>query len=282
MKQHTLKQSCSFCGAGLHTGAEVRMTVCPAPENHGIVFSREDMGGARVRASIENVCGTRRSTMLRSGKACVRTTEHLLSAMVGMGIDNALVKLDGPELPILDGSALPYAAAFKQAGLQEQEAERRYFEIKEKTVFKNILTGSRIVMEPSQAPLYEATIDFRSKVIGVQSASLSQETDYAAEIAPCRTFCFLSDIVKLRKAGLIKGGTLDNALVVDEPRGYYNNTPLRFDNECARHKLLDMVGDFALLGAPVKGRISAWKPGHKANTGAARLLARKSNRKKWN
>lgn len=252
------------------------MTILPAPEDHGIVFQREDLGGAQVRACIENVYGTSRSTLLKCGEAEVRTTEHLLSAMIGMGVDNALVKIDAPELPILDGSALPYVNTFLKVGLRVQDADRKYFVVKNKIVFKNILRGSRIVVEPSVNPLYQVTIDFHSRVLGIQSASWEGGSDYAVEVAPCRTFCFLSEIKKLLSLGLIKGGTLDNALVIDEPHGYYNDTPLRFPNECARHKLLDLIGDFALIGAPIMGKITAYKPGHKVNTKAARLLVKKN------
>lgn len=276
MKQHTLKNACKFYGTGLHTGKEVNMTILPAEENFGIVFQRDDLGGKQVRACIENVSGTRRSTLLKSGDATVRTTEHLLSAMIGMGVDNALVRIDAEELPILDGSALPYITSFLQIGLLVQNAERNFYEVKKKIVLKDFFRGSRITIEPSSGPLYEVTIDFHSKVIGVQNASWAGGADYAAEVAPCRTFCFLKEIQKLLKLGLIKGGTLENALVIDEPRGYYNNTPLRFPNECARHKLLDLIGDFALIGAPIKGHITAYKPGHKVNTKAALRLVKKN------
>lgn len=273
-KQHTLGKSCTFTGKGLHTGATVTMTVMPAGVDHGIVFQREDLGGKRVRACIANVSGTRRSTLLRSGEATVRTTEHLLSAMLAMGVDNALVTLDSEELPILDGSAAPYAQAFLQAGLLEQPSERRYIEIPRRLVCRGLFSSSRIVMEPSSETVFDVTIDFKSKVLGVQNALWSEGGDYAEQVAPCRTFCFLSEVKALRAAGLIKGGALDNALVIDEPNGYCNNDALKFPNECARHKLLDIIGDFALLGAPVRGRITAYKPGHKINTKAALLLAR--------
>lgn len=282
MKQHTLKQACSFSGTGLHTGIKVLMTVCPAGPDHGIVFQREDMGGMKIRANIQNVARTRRSTMLKCGLVEVRTTEHLMSAFAGLGIDNALVRIEGAELPILDGSAFPYVEAFMKVGLEEQDAERKYIEIKDTVTFRNIVRGSRIVMEPSSESLFEATIDFKSKVVGVQTASWKEGDDYAREVAPCRTFCFLREVKLLRRAGLIKGGTLSNALVIDEPRGYCNDGPLKFPNECARHKLLDLMGDFALLGAPVKGKITAFKPGHRVNTKAALLLMKKNTKYRWN
>lgn len=279
LKQHTLNSPCTFSGTGLHSGTPVRMTVMPAAADHGIVFQREDLGGCRVRACIGNVRGTNRSTFLRSGEASVRTTEHLLSAMMGLGVDNALVLLDAEELPILDGSASFYVEAFLKAGLQEQEAERRYIEVDRRIVCRNLLTGSRIVIEPHSRPIFEITIDFRSKVMGVQTASWEEGDDYAGQVAPSRTFCFLKEVRMLRAMGLIKGGSLDNALVIDEPNGYFNDASLKFPNECARHKLLDIIGDFALMGYPLKGRITAYKPGHKINTKAALLLARQINGK---
>lgn len=276
MKQHTLKRSYKFTGKGLHTGLNVRMILDPAPENFGLVFKREDLGEVYIKADIANLSSTHRSTALRANGAEVRTTEHLLSALTGLGVDNVLIRINAPELPILDGSAMKYVTAITADGLDEQDAEREYFEIKKRITYRNILTGSKIVMEPSDEVVYEVTIDFKSRVVGIQWATWDCTIDYASEIAQCRTFCFLREIKKLLKLGLIKGGDLGNALVIDEPYGYYNNAPTHFPNECARHKLLDLIGDFALIGHPIKGKIVAWKPGHRANSGAVRMLRRKN------
>lgn len=273
MKQHTLASEISFNGHGLHTGKTVNMVVCPAAENSGIVFCRTDLSeGAPVEVSIENFRKARRCTLLKKGKVRVRTPEHLLSALAGMGIDNALIKIDREELPILDGSAKPYVEAISAAGIVEQEAQRRYIEVVKPFEFKGNKYGSLLRIEPADSPSYEVTIDFGSQVLGVQTAVFDQSVDYAAQIAPCRTFCFMKEIRMLRFFGLIKGGRLDNALVIDEPNGYYGNPELNFENECARHKLLDLMGDFSLAGLPVRGRIYAYKPGHRFNASALKAF----------
>lgn len=279
MKQHTLAATYSFSGTGLHTGRKVNMTVCPAPADHGIIFERVDASNARVEAHISNFEKASRSTFLKKGKVKIRTTEHLLSALSGLGVDNALVQLDSAELPILDGSAMSYVTAFTVDGLVEQDAERKFIRVEHRFEFVDENSGSRIVVEPSEKPSFEVTIDFNSKVLGVQSACFDEGVDYVSQIAPCRTFCFLREVKPLLALGLIKGGSLDNALVIDEPKGYYNNPTLRFENECARHKLLDIIGDFALAGHPIAGRIIAYKPGHSINTNAVKALISQINEK---
>jgi UDP-3-O-[3-hydroxymyristoyl] N-acetylglucosamine deacetylase/3-hydroxyacyl-[acyl-carrier-protein] dehydratase len=217
---------------------------------------------------VEYVAQTRRATSLSCKGVKVLTAEHLLAALWAMGVDNALIDLDAPELPILDGSARPYAEAIQAAGLIEQDAERDFLVIEKPFVYEDRRSGSRIVFEPSASTVFDVTIDFDSKVVGVQHAVFDESTDFASQIAPCRTFCFLHEIKWLRRLGLIGGGSLDNALVIDEPNGYYGGGKPLFDNEPARHKLLDLLGDFSLAGRPIRGRIVAYKPGHRVNTQA--------------
>jgi UDP-3-O-[3-hydroxymyristoyl] N-acetylglucosamine deacetylase/3-hydroxyacyl-[acyl-carrier-protein] dehydratase len=268
MKQHTLRQSFSFSGIGLHTGKPVQMRVLPAPPDSGIRFVRTDRQDAVVPALLPYVVETQRAITLSCDGALVVTPEHLLSALYALGVDNALVELDAAELPILDGSARPYAGAIRAAGLQEQKADRTGLVIDKSFVYEDPVRGSRIVFEPAPSPVFDVTIDFGSQVLGVQRAVYDASTDYARDIAPCRTFCFLHEVEPLMKQGLIGGGSLDNALVVDEPNGYYGGRKPLFDNEPARHKLLDLLGDFSLAGRPVQGRIVAFKPGHEVDTQA--------------
>jgi len=269
MKQHTLNSTYTFTGKGLHTGKPVKMQLLPAPQDYGIVFQRTDLGsGVEVHARVENVIQTRRSTTLSERGVKIMTAEHLLSALYALGVDNALVQIDAAEVPILDGSARPYVEAISGHGLMEQPAERRPIVVKEPFVYENPKSGSRIAFEPADALSVDVTIDFKSQVIGVQRAHFDDSVRYDREIAPCRTFCFRKEILMLRLLGLIKGGSLDNALVVDEPRGYVGDPVLLFPDEPARHKLLDLLGDLALAGRPIQGRITAYKPGHKTNTQA--------------
>lgn len=272
MKQHTIASHCVFQGKGLHTGRPVRMELLPAPAGSGLCFCRLDRDGAVVHASARNVSKVDRSTSLKEGRVSVRTVEHLLAALYALGVDNARICLDAEELPILDGSARPYAEAVLAAGLVEQDQEREYIVVKERFEYAQSAGGSVITVEPCEDTTFSATIDFGSKVIGVQTAQWDGRSDFSTEIAPCRTFCFLSDIKPLMALGLIKGGDLGNALVIDEPSGYFGNPVLRFENECARHKLLDLIGDFSLLGRPLKGKVTAYKPGHRINTAAALAL----------
>ena len=270
--QHTLSKACHFEGKGLHTGAPVSMKLLPAPAGSGIRFRRTDLPGEpEIQALAEYVSNTTRSTTLSQGEVHIMTAEHLLSALTGMGVDNALVELDSAEVPILDGSARPYAEAILQAGLEEQDAPRRYIELPYTLEIKDSRTDSWIRLEPAKAPSAHITIDFSSEVLGVQEASWSEETDYAIQIAPCRTFCFYKEVEPLLKAGLIKGGDLENALVITE-EGYMGNPQLHFEDECSRHKLLDLLGDLRLSGGFLCARIQAHKPGHTLNTKAAKAL----------
>lgn len=273
MKQHTLNSTYTFSGKGLHTGKPVTMQLLPAPEDYGIVFQRTDLGDdVLVHARVENVIQTRRCTTLSERGVKIITAEHLLSALSAMGVDNALVQIDAAEVPILDGSARPYVEAICEHGLIEQPAERRPIVVDKPFVYEDPRSGSRIAFEPAADFSVDVTIDFKSQVIGTQQAHWDRSVDYAREIAPCRTFCFRKEVRMLRFLGLIKGGSLDNALVVDEPRGYLGDPVLQFPDEPARHKLLDLLGDLALAGRPIQGHITAYKPGHKANTTALKLF----------
>ncbi len=282
MNQHTLNNSYQFDGVGLHTGANVSMTILPAPEDFGIQFQRVDLGDVFIEANAFNVGRTERSTALEKNGAQVGTTEHLLAAFMALGVDNALVKIDAPELPILDGSAKVYTDAILADGLQQQEKDRKYFSVKEPFSWRDEKSGSEISITPADDFQLTVDIDFNSKVMGTQSASFSRSTNFAKEIAPCRTFCFYHEIEPLLKAGLIQGGSLENALVIVERQseyqgkiiepGYMSSRPLLFPNECARHKLLDVLGDFALAGRAMKAHIYAKKPGHTINTQIIRHL----------
>ena len=301
-KQRTIVCPITFSGKGLHTGELVTMTVLPAEENRGIVFRRTDLKGApEVAALAHNVCDTSRGTTIKDGKAKVATIEHILSALWTMGIDNALIEIDAPETPIMDGSAKEYAAEILRVGSVEQEAERRYMEIAEEYLFEIPKKGVMVKIIPAEEYSVDVTVDYNSQVVGVQSHRYDSSVDYAKEIAPCRTFVFLHEIELLLKLGLIKGGSVESAMVVVEKpisdstrkticktfgrddieveRGYLNHSPLRFDNEIARHKLLDILGDLALLGRRIKGHVEALRPGHYANTQMAQELEKTLNTK---
>lgn len=295
MKQRTLIKTYTFEGKGLHSGRYAHVTLRPAPVDTGIVFIRTDLGGARIPALAENVSRTSRSTIISSGKASVGTIEHLLSALTGLGIDNAFVEIDNKEMPILDGSARFYAEAIAPDGVQEQEAERRWITLDREIRVENAKTGSYILIEPADEPSINLTIDFNSHVLGVQTVHWDMSVDYAEEIAPCRTFCFLHEVQLLATLGLVKGGDVENAIVVVEkpvsdatlrrlakrfnqpllsvtPNGYLSNLVLRFDDECGRHKLLDIIGDLRLAGGFMKAKVTAFKPGHALNTTAAKEI----------
>ena len=295
MRQHTLKRSYEFKGKGLHTGAPVCMTISPAPDNHGIVFLRSDLGGdAVVRAIASNVADVSFNTSLEENGVKVLLVEHVLSALAGLGVDNALIELDNVEVPVLDGSARPFVEAICTDGLQEQTGERRFFEIKEAFTWQDDRSDAWVRVEPCDHFEARLTIDFDSPVVGVQTCDFGPSVDYASQIAPCRTFCFFSQLEQLAAAGLVKGGDMDNAIVivdreadaasvervarlfnapgVEVRQGYLSNVDLHFDNECARHKMLDLIGDFSLLASPLKGRITAMKTGHRINTAVARFI----------
>lgn len=296
MNQQTIKRSVSVKGVGLHTGKEVTLTFRPAPEGHGFIFQRIDLEGTpAVNADVNRVVSTQRGTTLKQGKAVVHTVEHALSALSGLGIDNVLIELDGPEVPILDGSAAPFVEALQKAGLEEQSKVKQYFEIEEPIVYKDEASGAELVALPKDQFEVIALIDFNSEVLGQQYANFNGTTDYGSEIAPCRTFVFLHEVEYLFEQNLIKGGDLDNAIVIADRKvsqkeldrlaeklgkpsvkvdkeGVLNTIKLHYKNEPARHKLLDIIGDVALLGYPIKGKIVATKPGHAANVEFTKIL----------
>ncbi len=288
-KQQTLNSSISFSGKGLHTGAIVEMSVHPAAADSGIIFRRVDIEGApEIPALCDFVVDTSRGTTIEKGGHSVATIEHILSALWTLGVDNAIIDINGPETPIMDGSAREYAQTICQVGLTEQAAERKFYQVTEKMVYTIPEKGVAIILYPDDEFSVSVHVDYNSKIIGNQYATFIPEDDYSAKIAPCRTFVFLHDLEPLFKMNLIKGGDLDNAIVVVEnpveddqldhlkklfnrqdikiTGGYVNNLELRFNNELARHKLLDLLGDFALLGRRIKGRVWATRPGHFANT----------------
>lgn len=302
IKQKTLKGSFSLCGKGLHTGLNLTVTFNPAPENHGYKIQRIDLEDQPIIDAIaEKVIDTTRGTVLAVGEARVSTIEHGLSALYALGIDNCLIQVNGPEFPILDGSAMPYMDKIKQVGMVEQNTPKDYYIIRHKIEVKDEKTGSCVTILPDEEFSITAMCSFDSKFINSQFATLDNIDNYEKEIAPARTFVFVRDILPLLDANLIKGGDLDNAVVIYERQvpqeqldkladllkvphidadkiGYIQNKPLMWENECTRHKLLDIIGDVALIGKPLKGRIVATRPGHTINNKFARLI-RKEIRK---
>lgn len=295
-KQSTISRPVTVQGIGLHTGKQVSLTIRPAEANHGYRFQRVDLPEQPViPADVKNVISTQRNTTLRSGEAQVSTVEHVLSALTGLRLDNILLEIDGPEMPIMDGTAMAFVKALQEAGRVEQDAEREYFVITEPISYKDEVTGTELLALPAPEFELKVMIDFRSSVLVPQFASLEKLDDYISEIAPCRTFVFVHELEKLLEMGLIKGGDLDNAVVIADRRmepealeslakklgkadvkvsgeGVLNTSQLYFNNEPARHKLLDVIGDLALVGKPIRGRIVATKPGHAANVEFAKLL----------
>lgn len=293
--QQTLRKSYSFEGKGLHTGKVAKMTVGPAPVDTGIRFVRTDIGiDAIVDALAENVTSTARSTTISMGEASISTIEHILSALTGMGVDNALIEIDNVEVPILDGSAKPYIDAIWHDGFEQQDAPRRYIQISEPVEITNE-KGSVVRIEPAEEFSYSIGIDFNSRVLGVQNAIWDDSILYPEEIGICRTFVFFHEIQFLFANNLVKGGDVDNAIVIVEhpvteeqvnqmsalfnvpalkvrEDGYLSNLQLRFPNECARHKLLDLIGDLRLCGGFLKAKVTAEKAGHGINTNAAKAV----------
>ena len=302
MKQKTLKGSFSLFGKGLHTGLNLTVTFNPAPENTGYKIQRIDLEGQPIIDAIaENVVDTQRGTVLGKGEARVSTVEHGLSALYAMGIDNCLIHVNGPEFPILDGSAIQYVEKIKEIGMEDQNAPKDFYVIRKKIEVKDEKTGSCITILPDEDFSITAMCSFESKFISSQFATLDNPDAYDTEIASARTFVFVRDIEPLLQANLIKGGDLDNAIVIYERQttqerldmladmlhvehrdatdlGYIQHKPLQWDNECTRHKLLDIIGDMALIGKPIKGRIVATRPGHTINNKFARQM-RKEIRK---
>lgn len=296
LKQKTLKGSFSLCGKGLHTGLSLTVTFNPAPENTGYKIQRIDLEEQPIIDAIaEKVVDTQRGTVLANGDVRVSTVEHGLAALYAMGIDNCLIQVNGPEFPILDGSAIMYVDKIKQVGIEEQNAPKDWYIIRKKIEVKDEKTGSVITILPDEEFSITAMCSFESKFISSQFATIDNVNSFATEIAPARTFVFVRDIEPLLQANLIKGGDLDNAIVIYERQttqerldkladmlkvphmdannlGYIQNKPLVWDNECTRHKLLDIIGDMALIGKPIKGRIIATRPGHTINNKFARLM----------
>ena len=295
-KQHTLKKSFSLEGKGLHTGLDIKVTFNPAPESHGCKIRRIDIEGQPViDALAENVSGTQRGTVLSKNGVQVSTVEHALAALYAYGVDNCLIEVNAPELPILDGSSIIYAGEIERVGLERQQADRDFYIVKKKIEVKHEETGSSIIILHDDKFCVNALISFDSVFLDSQYAVLEDLSDFKKEIAASRTFVFVRDIEPLLQNNLIKGGDLDNAIVIYErqisqdrfdqladkmgvPRkdatqlGYIMNKPLVYPNEPARHKLLDIIGDMALIGKPIKGRIIANCPGHKINNALARLI----------
>lgn len=296
MKQLTLKAPFTLSGKGLHSGMYITASFNPAPVNSGYKFKRVDLESQPViDALAENVVDTTRGTVLAKQDVKVSTVEHAMAALYAAGVDNCLIEVDGPEMPILDGSAIEYVKKIEEVGLEEQNADKDFYVIKEKMSFKDDETGSTITIYPDDHFSVEVMVEYNSKVLPNQFAMLDDIADFSQEVASARTFVFVREIEQLLKYGLIKGGDLDNAIVIyDEPiaqdkidhicelvgvpkmnlseLGYINPKPLKWDNEPARHKLMDVIGDIALIGRPLKGRVVAVRPGHTVNNKFTRMV----------
>lgn len=297
--QHTLKKSYYFEGKGLHTGTYAHMKLMPAPADTGIKFRRTDLKYRPIIIAVaENVSNTARSTTISYKETVAVTIEHIMSCLTGLGVDNAIVELDNIEIPIMDGSARYFVEAILADGLQNQGVPRKYLELSDVVEIQDENSGSWIRVEPASAPSIDVTVDFGSRIIGVQNVHWDMGVDYATEIGPSRTFCFFHEIEYLYRNNLIKGGDLDNAIVIVEQEateeqlkwvsqlfslpdlhvtddGYLNNLKLNFPDECGRHKLLDLIGDLRLVGGFLNARVTAFKPGHALNTRMAKLLRSK-------
>ena len=298
-KQRTLKKEITLTGVGLHTGETVNLTLKPAPENHGYKFKRVDVEGEPIiKADADLVVATDRGTTLEFKGTRIYTTEHVLAALYGMQVDNALIELDGPEIPIMDGSAMPFVNAIKEIGFEEQEAEREYFVVSENLPWEDLKKGTEILAVPADDFRLTVMVDYNSPVLGTQHATMYNISEFESEIAECRTFVFLRELEHLAKNDLIKGGDIDNAIVLVERDnvseeelkslakllgkeelkvevkgiGVLNSSKLKYQNEPARHKLLDVVGDLALIGKPIKGHILTARPGHSGNTSFAKII----------
>ena len=296
MKQQTLQGSFTLSGVGLHTGLEIVVTFNPAPENHGVKIKRVDLEDQPILDALaENVVNTQRGTVIGKDGVTVSTIEHGMAALYALGIDNCLIEVDASEFPILDGSSIEYVKEINKVGIETQSKDKDFYIVRRKIEVSDPETGSKLTLLPDDSFCINSYIEFDSKYIPNQSATMDSVTDFQTEIAPSRTFVFVREIQKLREAGLIKGGSLENAIVIYErelpqdeldviadelkvPRqnakelGYLNSRKLVFPNEPARHKLLDIIGDMALIGKPIKGRLIAYRPGHKINNNLARLI----------
>ncbi len=305
--QRTIKNPVTVSGVGLHTGKKVNLTFRPAPDNHGFKFRRVDLDGQPViDADVDNVVDTARGTTLEQNGARVYTTEHVLAAVVGCDLDNIMIEIDAPEIPIMDGSSRPFVEALEKAEFVEQDAEREYFELKENLTFEDVNKKVEMLAVPQDEYRVTVMVDYNSEILGTQHASMYRLDDFKDNIACCRTFVFLHELEALLQHNLIKGGDLDNAIVLvdreisddkldhlrkvfNKPdvevkgRGVLNNTKLHYYNEPARHKLLDIVGDLALVGVPMKIHVLAARPGHAGNVEFAKklkALVKKSRQKK--
>ena len=298
VKQKTIKAAISLTGVGLHTGKEVKITFKPAPINNGYTFVRVDLEGQPIiEADANYVVNTQRGTNLEKLGVKIQTPEHVLAALVGCDLDNVIIELDASELPIMDGSSKYFVEAIEKAGIQEQEAKRNVYVVKEIISFTDEETGSEILVMPSDDYQITAMVDFGTKVLGTQNANLKSIADFKTEIADSRTFSFLHELESLLDDGLIKGGDLNNAIVyVDKeisektmsslkvafgkeelsvkPNGILDNLTLHYPNEAARHKLLDVIGDLSLIGTRIQGKVIANKPGHFVNTQFAKKMAK--------
>lgn len=297
-KQKTIQKEVSLSGVGLHTGNEVKLTFKPAPENHGFAFTRVDLEGSpTIEAKVEYVVNTQRGTNLEKNGVSIQTSEHVLAAAVGLEIDNLLIEINASEPPIMDGSSKYFVEALESAGVQEQEVDIEEYVVKDIISYKDEVTGSEIILMPSDGYQITTMVDFGTKILGTQNATLNKMSDFKKEIARARTFSFLHEIEMLLENDLIKGGDLNNAIVyVDKElsestmqklqkafkkedisvksNGILDNLTLHWANEAARHKLLDVIGDLALVGVKIKGKVIANKPGHLINTLFARKLAK--------
>ena len=298
-KQRTLKGIVKVNGIGLHTGLEVNLEIHPAPDNHGYKFQRVDLEGEPIiKADVDYVVSTERGTTLEQNNAKVHTTEHVLAALYGCQVDNALITIDGPEIPIMDGSSLKFVEAIEKVGYEDQNTERTYFELSENIPWEDEEKGIEFLAIPDVNYRLTVMVDYQSPALGTQHASMYHIGEFKSEISKCRTFVFLKELEYLAKNDLIKGGDLDNAIVmVERPEvsqdeltklakllgkedlkvsvegiGVLNSTKLQFENEPARHKLLDIVGDLALIGKPIKAHILAARPGHFGNVEFAKVL----------
>lgn len=296
IKQKTIQKEVSIKGIGLHTGYEVLLTFKPAPVNTGFIFRRTDLEGQpELEALASYVTDTRRGTSLEKNGVVINTSEHVLAAIVGLDIDNIYIELNAPEPPIMDGSSMSFIESLEEAQIIEQDTDREYYEVKEIISFKDEETGSEIMMMPSDKYEITTMVDFGTKILGTQNASIQDIKEFKKEIAGARTFSFLHEIEMLLENDLIKGGDLNNAIVyVDKkisdktmkklskafnkdsvkvkPNGILDNLTLHWANEAARHKLLDVIGDLALVGVKIKGKVIATKPGHKINTSFAKKM----------
>jgi UDP-3-O-[3-hydroxymyristoyl] N-acetylglucosamine deacetylase/3-hydroxyacyl-[acyl-carrier-protein] dehydratase len=299
-KQRTIRQSISFSGIGLHTGKQTTMTLRPAEANHGYKFQRTDLPESPIiDADVDRVISTQRGTTLEQNGAQVNTTEHILAALYGCEVDNALIELTGPEIPIMDGSSIEFVHALEAAGYQDQEANRKYFKLNSNVWYEDKEKGVEMLAVPEPQDEFRITVmvDYRSPILGTQHASMYKISEFKDEIARSRTFVFLREVKQLANSGLIKGGDLNNAVVLieriysdeelhniaqllgkddlksrgDVP-GVLNTSPLRYQNEPARHKLLDIMGDLALMGCFLQAHILAARPGHAGNTSFAKIL----------